>query len=59
MQVLVSVPVTVEAYDEDDARQIADNEWRSLWTDRDYNAREAIEEGSAQDSSTFDVEQVD
>lgn len=58
VQVLVSVDVTVEAYDEDDARQIAADEWRNLWTDRDYDAREIIDNGTTQAVETFDVSEA-
>jgi hypothetical protein len=57
--VRVAVSVTVSAYDEDGARSEAANDWRERLDFYSYPAKDAILEGTTEDSDDFDVEEID
>lgn len=58
VMVEVAVPVAVSAVSEEEAIEIASQEWRDRWSERDWNARDAIIGGTTCDSDMFTANEI-
>lgn len=58
VMVEVAVPVAVSAVSEEEAIEIASQEWRDRWSEHDWNARDAIIGGTTCDSDMFTANEI-